>query len=266
MNSLLTNFWMYLLLFCVCGYVFALPLLIWATFKHEANPTLQTVDPDELPLPAVVQQHFDAAHPALEEAGFAPEGTLLLPQNMPNVRCLLRMYVNRAAKQSAMVTSIFGLIGEQGCSHVKYVEFCTRYMDGSEINTSNASTGGGAFPPNPTSQMVHIPWIENVGQLYRIHQLLAAFKPPSAQRVVRLESTYDGNLPVYVAGCMRDELEYARQTGYLRLTSGGDEYRATFKGAYLMTWKQLPPFKSLVMYARRKRAENLLASIGIDGI
>jgi hypothetical protein len=242
-------------------YVGALPLLIWKTFKQESEPTLQLIDPATCPLPPDVQQNFDRAEVELIPAGFEVTGTLFLPSSVPNVKPIVRLYVNRPQKDMAMVASIF-TESQSAPQHHKYVEFCTRFADGLEINTGNTEVVG-SFPPRPQVSTTHYPWIKSAAELYRVHQAVLRLKAPGAAKALTFEREYHGDGAAYLAAGIKRELAEAANAGYVYLDSATGQYRATLKGAYLMTWKQLPPFKQVVETLRRKRAERLMKESGV---
>jgi hypothetical protein len=253
--------WGYWVLFGICAYIFCLPLLLLNFFRIESNPTLQLLDPDELPLPPIVQQHLDAVETDLNDAGFEPVGTLLLPRPLPNACGVLRVYVNRATRESAMATSMFGLVGERVNRHIQYVEFTTRYADGRVFNTLNSKEAGSLPFPSHVST-TRIPWATEVAHLYRLHRTITTEKGPAGPKVLRLDANHDGDVVGYIQSAMREELEYAASAGYLRLIPSGSHYWPTIRGAYLMTWQQLPPFKQLLAAYDRRRVKDLLAQIG----
>ena len=257
--------WGYWILFAAGVYFVGVPLLILPTFRIEANPTLQIVNPAELPLPGIVQQHLDAVETDLQQSGFAAVETVLLPCPLPNASAVLRVYVNRATQEAAMANSVFGMAGGHVNRHVQYVEFTTRYVDGHVFNTLNSSEPG-SFPIPSHVLTVRIPWMTDVRRLHKIHQAITAAKGPAGPKQLRLDATFDGDVLAFIQACMREEMEHARSVGYLQLTASASHYRATLLGAYLMTWRQLPPIKQLLMRRDRRRVEALLREFGVpDG-
>ncbi len=92
-----------------------------------------------------------------------------------------------------------------------------------------------------------------------------------------LDSTFQGDTTAYLSHGMKEEFEYARKRGYLRFVAAEpsdvnpslspyqppiapvrSSYKATFKGAYLMTWKELWPFKSVIRSLRSRHDRRLL--------
>jgi hypothetical protein len=260
MESLLSDWWIVGLALAAGAYVLGTPLVILATFRHEANPAVEAVAADELP--SAVRAHVDRARQALAPAGFVDVQSCFLPQAMANVRSVLTVFVNRRTRDAAAAVTIFALVDEQWHVQLQYVEFSTRFRSGRVINTGNPQYFS-AFPPRENYLKTHIPWIDDPVELYRVHAAIVAAQG-DGERELRLDHPYRGDVLAFVSGGMRDELEAARDAGYLRLAAGGAHYRATLKGAYLMTWKQLPPFKGFVIRNRHRQVRRLLAELGIE--
>ncbi len=57
-------------------------------------------------------------------------------------------------------------------------------------------------------------------------------------------------------------MENAVSDGYLKLSPDGQHFTATLKGAYMMTWAQIPPFKYLVVANTKRQSKSRLARAG----
>src|SRR5262249_29798194 len=211
--------WLLLVLGGGAGLFIATPLLIWKTFRIEATPTIQRVDPAELPLPPTVQQHLDAVDAELRGLGFESRATLLLPSTTPNVISMLRMFVHPKEKYSAMANSMVSRVKTENGERVRhhpYVEFTTRYHDGQVFNTHN-SAAAGSFPPAPQTETTRLPWIPDVTKVCRIHDAITTAKSGGARKVLRLDESFAGNEIKYLQACMNEEFENATNAGYLQL-------------------------------------------------
>ena len=257
--------WWLLIPGLVALFYLAVPLLIWTTFRIEETPTIQRVDPATLPLPGEVQQHLDAVDADLQQLGFESRATLLMPSATPNVISLLRVFVNPASKVSAMANSMIATIksaaGEQ-VRHNPYVEFTTRYQDGQVFNTLNSSASS-AFPPAPQTLTTRVSWVRDPTQLHLIHDLITRARSGGARKRLRLDESFGGDEIAFLQTCMKEEMQHATKAGYLQLGAENTAYRATLRGAYLMTWKELPPWKQLHARRDRRRAERIMADAGV---
>jgi hypothetical protein len=251
---------------CLAAIHFLLtPLMMSAAFHLEANPTINVIDPVEVPLPPVVQDHFSQVDAELHRRGFEDRGTSLLPSAAPNVTTFVRSYTNGSARISAMTTSMFWMMKTKpaaGIKHVAYVAFTTRYEGGEVFTTHNARIPG-SFPRQPQTLKVRIPWIADVGQLYDVHLAITNAKASRGRKRLLLDHVYGGDVAAYAQGVMREEMEQAADAGYLRLTRDGTQYVKPLRGAYLMAWKQMPPIKQLLARRDRRRVQPILHEVGV---
>jgi hypothetical protein len=257
--------WLWVILALVALFYLAIPLLIWKTFRIEKTATIRRIDPADLPLPSEVQQHLDAVGDELSRLGFESRGTLLLPSATPNVISLLRIFVNRSDKVSAMANSIITTVKTKVAEHVRhqpYVEFTTRYVDGKIFNTLN-SEAASSFPPPSQTLTTRVPWIKDVTKLYQAHDAISAARSGGVRKILRLDESFAGDEVAFLQSCMKEELQRATEAGYLRRSPGNTHYVATLSGAYLMTWKELPPMKQFLARRSRGRTERLLGEVGI---
>jgi hypothetical protein len=252
--------WLGILAAVVAVYLFATPLLVLFTFKSEAHPTIEAVDPEALPLPTAVAEHLDSVELSLQGVGFEPRGVFYLPQQMANTRVIGSLLVNRTTSESAAAITIYAGSNDRW-QVMQYVEFTTRYRDGRVINTGNPNQVS-AFKPRPNVLTTYIPWLDDPQELYEAHRAITAVKGGGSPKELRVDTQFGGDGRAYIAWTMGDELEAAAKDGYLRLNGSGSHYVATIKGAYLMTWKQLQPFKFLLARARDRRARRILAEAG----
>jgi hypothetical protein len=193
----------------------------------------------------------------LEGLGFSLVVHVYLPEQVPNVVAILALLENRQANDLAMVVTMHarseGPVGPETLK-THYVEFGSELVNGSEVATNNSSELP-AFAPPPERIVLQMPQLEDLARLYRCHELSidefgrAARKPlpPS-----------DSLLEALRADMIR-ELESQVGTGCLYRDTATNTYRATWAGAFVMTWKQLWPVSAVRRFRRRRRAETLLA-------
>jgi hypothetical protein len=227
--------WLLDVLGVVAVFYLAPPLLIWKTFRVEKTPKINPIEPAELPLPTAAQQHLDAVDAELRGLGFESRATLLLPSTTPTVISLLRVFVHRKEKCSAMANSMISRVktnaGER-VRHHPYVEFTTRYQDGQVFNTHN-SAAAGSFPPAPQTRTTRLPWIQDITKVYRIHDAITIAKGGSSRKVLRLDESFAGDEVAFLQACMKEELQHASeaqlhlaQAGWRRVS--GDDTRRVF--------------------------------------
>ncbi len=253
--------WVGILAAAVAIYVFGVPLLVLGQFHHEAHPTVQRVEPHMLPLPEPVAEHLNAVAACLEPEGFEARGVFLLPHPAKNVSVFLALFVNQSTVETAFAVSAVAR-GDGNVVVAEYVEINTYFTTGREINTGNL-TDVPAYRAPRNTLTTHVPWIADPVELCEIHRAIVSAKGDSAPTELRIDTQFDGDAAAYLSGLMHEELEAAVHDGFLRLDGGGAHYRPTLRGAYLMTWKQIPPFARFVMRARDRRSTQVLEDVGM---
>ncbi|EMI20181.1 hypothetical protein RMSM_02896, partial [Rhodopirellula maiorica SM1] len=201
-------------------YFLATPLIILATFRTEAFPTIDPVPPED-PLPEVVRQRFFEVHESLTGLGFSNEGTFFLPQAVANVKSLIVVFINRAESTAAVSAVMFTELNGSWSVQEGFTEFCTRFDDGSEINTGNQKTLG-AFPVPANCMSTQHPPIQNVADLFAAHQAIRRHYALRRRPQNRLDDQFNGDVAAYISAGMTAEFEYAKKCGYLRYL-GGDQ-------------------------------------------
>jgi hypothetical protein len=263
-------------------YVFGAPLLTLFTFRSEANPTFERVG-ESLSFPDDVERHFEVARAHFARFGFEEVDTLYLPHQMDNVKAILRMFINRPEQDAAMAVAMYGLIGDQWQLQTQYVEMNTEYRDGTVVDTQNGQRIG-AFPTPAHKTLTIAPWLTDISELYRAHQAICRFVAHGKTKELKLDTVHQGDIVADLTAGMIDEFEHARAAGYVRYSAAREtrslesnsanpyqspesapaiaQYVATFKGAYLMTWNELWPFKAWNRWRHQRRSKRLLAQAG----
>jgi hypothetical protein len=145
---------------------------------------------------------------------------------------------------------------------VFYVEFVSRFRDGTVVHTNN-SPQPGVFGPRPTHTAGRFPAVKEADRLYRLHQALAE-RHPSGLKVLRLDEEFAGEARATVAASLVEEMEAQVKTGYLHLSPQERVYRPTCKGACLMTWKLLWPVKAIRRVLQEREAARLMADLAVQ--
>ncbi len=237
-----------------------LPLLIYLTFKNEARPTLQTFVPSDPTLPLLVRDHFKKACDDLMPLGFEYITGMRLPQMTDNVMAIMIVLVNRQAGDAAAAISIYGKSDEVWDLQTSYIEYSTTFRSGITVNTQN-SPALSAFPPLEESKNYRFPTVREARQLYQVHERLLS-QENRATKVMRLDEEFGGDAVAFVGQALHREMVGAAEVGYLYLTSDEKHFRATLKGAFLMTWQELFPFKQIRRSYRDRQAKRQLAELG----
>lgn len=263
MLTIFSNGWIWLavplvLVLLVYG---GLPLLIYLMFKNEARPTLEVFVPSDPTLPLLVREHFKNSCDELIPLGFEYVTGMRLPQMTENAMAIMIVLVNRPAGDAAAAISIYAKNDEVWDLQTSYIEFSTTLQSGITVNTQN-STALSAFPPQPKSENHRLPSVRDTRQLYQVHQQLLARH--NATKVMRLDEEFSGDAVAFVGEVLHQEMAAAADDGYLYLTADGKHFRATIKGALIMTWQEMFPFKQIRRASQDRKAKQELAELGFQ--
>lgn len=257
-----------------------LPLLILFTFRAQAQPTLEVVT-DDGDLPQDVGTFLEAIGQELSELGFETVETMFLPQMVNNVTTIVRLYLHPNNEDMAMAVTAYARQENRWKVQSQYVEFSSRSDDGREFSTrNNKVVGAFPIPDHVTTVIYHR--AASMEQLYQAH--LAVMRVRGViSKTLRLYDEFAGIAPEYVARGVIEELERAREQGYLRYAdvnpseasspasnpyqvataTAQPAYVATLKGAYLMAWNELWPLKPLNLLRHLSRSKHILREAGV---
>jgi hypothetical protein len=235
------------------------PVMIRMTLKQAAEPEVIPFPLDHPSLPTEVARAFHTVTEQLRPEGFEPVAALALPRQMANVKAILLLLANRKARDIALATTIYGAAPGATPTLVAYVEFVSHFRDGTVVATNNTATAG-VFGPRPTHTMGRFPWVQDVRRLYELHRALVA-RHGTGDKRLRLDEEFHGDACAAMARSLIEELEAQIPTGYLYLSPEEKVYRATWKGAFLMTWKLLWPMKAIRQKQRERQARRLMAQL-----
>jgi len=229
---------------------FVAPLFVLATQRQAANPQFQ---PYGTTLQDSRFRFLTDSAARIQNLGFELVGYFGLIGYTTNVTLFLAYLIHRQNGDGALVVMVQSNAG----TSTQLVEYSTRFVDQGSLTTGNSRTQGVYFRPRQ-KPVYHFPWINDPARLYNLHQQLIQRDKPGMQKEyvkpgAEIERLCDG---------MRREMAEQLQPGILRLDKSGEWYRPTLKGAYLMSWKLLPPCKqirSALRNSSRRRIEKALA-------
>lgn len=234
-----------------------LPILVKLQQRQAAHPEMEPIDLDEVPKGFSEQvQRFEAG---LEELGFLPVGRLRVKM-MANVDCTVQVMVNPEEHVGAIVATMLPQnqpeAGAGGCC---YVEFSTEFADGTEISTNNSSELP-VVPTEPKRRVLSLARVRDPELLYAIHRRLVE-QQNSWSRTKPLP--LDQTPTAYLQDSFDKEYAVHREKGYFRLVPEKDEYRLTWKGAYLASWRLMWPWNGILRRRADRRARELIAEFGL---
>lgn len=240
-----------------------LPLFILAKQRFEAKPKIVPFDVDDYDWPRDIDRLFKKTIPALEEEGFEVIDGMFLPSIVPNVKTALVLMANRAERDAAIVTAIFGMPVQPGSPKSLHVEFGTEFDDDHDVDTNNSKELS-SFPTPPNTTKHFLPQVKSPHTLYRIHRALCDRHADRPRKRWSLDEKFDGDGARLLQYAVKKEFDLAVTDGYL--SCDGTYYKPTVKGAFLMVWKELPPWKPIRKMQRDKQANALLAELEREGV
>lgn len=239
-------------------YVFA-PL---GTRKRQAKSRQQDYISIELPdLPPEVAAEFYANSPILASLGFESIGHV--SHHVANTRqnAYISVWVNRATGDTVQIIAVCTPSVVASLKIAKLVTFRTEFTDGTMIGTTNTKTPG-VFPPDPKLDSVRCEGIWFVPLLYQIH----------LARVARNQNGRKPTLDRFQDAATRLQLEFTETyerliaAGYYAIDATSDKYVPTYKGAFFMCYKLLPPFKQIRKLIRDRKTNRTLQTLGFGNI
>src|SRR5262249_28506390 len=132
----------------------------------------------------------------------------------------------------------------------RYVEFMTKLSDGLAILTNNCN-GLTSFKAVADKDALYAPRMRDIKSLYRLH--LCRERRLSRASVPRCMPS-EGRELDFLAEGMAFDIERQARVGYLYRVGDTERYRMTIRGAYLMTWGELPIIKQIRKWRSRQRA------------
>lgn len=141
----------------------------------------------------------------------------------------------------------------------RFVILETEWEDDYRVTTTDSAMAS-VFPRVPGLDAESLPSVQEPARLYRVHCARADRMRRDAPRrhLARGEDPIAAERARQVAN-----LERFAPLGYQYRE--GDQLRPTFRGAFLMAWRLLPPLRQLQRRDRARRERALLRDLGVDG-
>jgi hypothetical protein len=193
-----------------------------------------------------------AADLAFGALGFERSGFVFQRDQPKNFTTFAAPYVNRAEETRGLWFTIAPTAPVRVTAPPPSSSFVTRFRDGGFVETSN-SAHVNVFPRVAGRDVLQFDTVSDVRTLHALHSRRLA----SAARTAR-ELPDPGAEIAFLAAAVEDTYRTHVATGYLRYDSAERCYWPTWKGAFLMTWKLLPPTSWMIVAARRKRVVQFL--------
>lgn len=240
-------------------------MYIYAPFKirrQQAKDVRVHYVPIELPdlAPEVAQAFVDASR-GLVACGFQALGHLTHYTHKTAQESYVSIWVNPSGVDHAQIIGVCTPSELQGLRVVTLVTFRTEFSDGTSIVTTSSSSAG-VFPRDPKVSPVRCPGIRDFALLYRFHR--ARVDRDRGRRTATLDHVKDAR--TRMENEWTETFQRLIGAGYYSLDQTRQKYVPTLKGAFLMTYRLLPPFKQIQRFQRDRLTERTLRELGFGGM
>lgn len=218
--------------------------------------------PIELPdLPPDLSQAFSRGAQGLAACGFVALGHVT--RRVANTRQdgFVSSWANHSLRDRAGIVGVLTPSRNSRVRVASLITFGTEFSGGTSIVTTNRATPS-CFPRDPLVSSVRCPGVDDIALLYRFHR--ARVERYRAGRSATMEGAQD------VPARMRAEQQKTYQrlvaAGYYSIDAARQCYVPTYKGAYLMTYRLLFPFRQIQRLRRNRSANRTLRELGFGGL
>ena len=231
------------------------PVLVHQRQRQSARPTLEPFDQARHLLTPQLASAIQQNVASLERAGYHVVADLFRSEGATRMRVIL---MDCGAADLALVVGVSpAQKPERG---VCTVELVARFDANRSVTVQNTPIPG-AFAPVAGRDKERFRNERDPGRLVRIFEALVAHRYGALRRV---PADYRNDPDGFLAASMARELRQQVDTGYFQLDTAADAYRPTWKGAWLMCWKLLQPFRDIREWRSDRRASALLRELHIE--
>lgn len=231
------------------------PILVRFTLRRGIG--LEPFDINSGELPAQVQQHFWETYQTLAEDGYQA-AAYLVDAESSGMRLYLAVFENTSSQDLALAACPVARIGGRLVPKTYIVAFATDYTDGTKITTTNTPDVP-SVASIPKRKKFHFPEVTDPRRLGRIHQGLCSRVGGMTKRRISTSQT----VREVLTADMTKEMEEQVEIGYFYHDETSGSYRPTWKGAFLMVWKQVWPIGTIRKCIGRARNAALLRELGV---
>jgi hypothetical protein len=208
---------------------------------------------DGINAPEVFRSWAATLIPVVEGLGFTFRGAFRPSQVMPDSEMFLALFENRKLNQIAQLFTVTAKRGIIRRSETVLV-FSTDFADHTRLYTSNSRVL--ALEPRIRIRegSMRFPEIDDPRRLYEIHQATLAWYAAGAPRLaVAIDDPAE-----YLRAAFQNDIAKFTECGYYFVDTKRNVLRLTWRGAFLVTWKSLWPFKWIRQFRSRGQATRLL--------
>lgn len=237
-----------------------LRLYIIGPLRSRGRPIKAAFDRTEISLeeiPSPAKESVIEIAQMLAAAGFTAALHLRSSNPTPNTDGYESVWLSTSDETIASIL-VTQLRREKGPRTRIMCGFATELDDGTSISTSNSGSQG-VFVRNPRVDSVRWPGVKPLEFLLQLHRA----------RVARLKGSRSAIPPVAKEMAAKLEREH-RETMERQVTAGyfwhdtaNYVYRSTLKGAFLMRWRLLRPWKEIAYSRNERKLRTELDALGL---
>jgi uncharacterized protein DUF4253 len=243
------------ILFAAVPYVLG-PVLVYRRQRQNPRPSFVPFDSAQHQLPQGLAVAMQQNVASLERAGFTKVADLFRMDRSTRMRVIL---LDVPGGDLGLVLGVSPVLKpERG---VCTVELVARFEGDRSLTVKNTPIPG-AFARVPGRDKERFRHVRDPARLYRIYQALLARRYGATRRA---SPDHRDDPAGFLAAAMARELRQQVDTGYFWLDTSHDAYRPTWKGAWLMCWKLLQPFRDFGEWRSDRRASALLRELNLEG-
>jgi hypothetical protein len=234
-----------------------LPIIVKLGTRQPSRLELEAIDSiASHTLSPSVEAYFETTHEALTRDGFALAGRALITNAPGAEQAFVAVYLNRQTGDMAAAQLWVVRLGQAPPTESAALAHQTLADHGREVETSNLAEVP-ILIQRPGQDVVCLPEVSDAHRLYVIHR----------KRLERLQLgkgllPADGDVLRLMAEQYGADMDYHVSEGYWEPTGEPEQIRPTWKGAYYMTWRFIPPGKWLVLGWQSFRNSRLLEELG----
>jgi hypothetical protein len=246
--------------FLVCYGLLAImaPIALKRSSWLAADRQYLPLDTDSKDAPEAFRSWSQSVIPSMEALGFLVRGHFRPSPDIPTSKAFVTLFANRKSGQTAQFFSVTAQRGIFRRSET-VLTFKTEFADQTKLYTSNSRTLANQPRIRIREGSMSFPDIDDPRRLYAIHQ---ATLSSMGGDVTRINVVIDDPAEYLHTEFLEDVAKFA-ESGYYYLDAKRDAYRLTWKGAILVTWKNLWPFNWIRELRRRTQGARLLRELDL---
>ncbi|HEU5261067.1 MAG TPA: DUF4253 domain-containing protein [Gemmatimonadales bacterium] len=236
------------------------PIVVWLTQRPSARPLFQPFDPGRHTVPEDVAAAMRQTCEALATEGFRVVADLFQTGQVTHVGVRVGLLENPATAELALAITVFSA-ARPARIVASYVELPTKFRDGRSLSVNN-SPRLGSFAPRPPRAVVQFLDVRDPARLCGIKR---AYLGRHYRGVEVSSFEHQGDPARFLSEALTRELTEQVEAGTWRRDDHAGVFRPTFSGAWVMTWRLLPPFTRIRKARLRRRAAQILRDLDMEG-